>query len=169
MWKAKRKKKFKNRKIYIHYGSNFLNKDMPMKDWFDNSKPKGIWASPKYTNWGWKDFCENENFNTNKLELSFEFKLKRKSRVLKVKDFKDIKPYLKEIKDRDFWWGEWWDDGKYELDLDKIYNNFDAMELFMSNNYGYFHNYSRIFTMWDVNSLVVWNFDIIEPIKKKAD
>ena len=58
MWKQKRKKKFRSKKIYVHYGSDFLNKSMPMKDWVTGDKPKGIWASPKDTNWGWKNFCE---------------------------------------------------------------------------------------------------------------
>lgn len=171
MWKAKRKKKYKNRKVYIHYGADFLDKERPMKE-FDFSrkvKPKGIWASPKYSNWGWKNFCESEYFEIDKLKASFEFKIKRKSRVLEIRTFDDIKPYLKEIENKYLWGIDWYDDYKYELDLEKIYNEFDAMEIHMHNNYRYFHNHSHIFTMWDVDSIVIWNCDIIEPIKKKTD
>ena len=169
MWKQRRKKRFRNKKIYIHYGSDFLNKTMPMKDWVTGDKPKGIWASPKDTNWGWKDWCEYEDFEIRKLKLSFEFKLKRKSKILKIKKIEDIWPYLKEIEDKSLWWPMWYQDYKYELDTEKLYSNFDGMELFMKNNYGYFHNHSHNFTTWDVDSIVIWNLDIIEPIKKKAD
>jgi len=170
MWKPKKKKKYKNKKIYVHYGSDFLNKDMSIEEWDSGDKPKGIWASPKNTNWGWKDWCEYEYFEVHKLKLSFEFKLKRKSRILKIRKIEDIWPYLKEIEDESLWW--WpsrYEDYKYELDKKKIYNKFDGMELFMRNNYGYFHNHSHIFTTWDVDSIVIWNLDIIELIKKKAD
>ena len=167
MWKAKRKKKFKNRKIYVHYGSDFLNMEMPMEEWDGGDKPKGIWASPKNTSWGWKNWCEYEDFEIRKLKLSFEFKLKRKSKILEIREFKDIKPYLKEIENKGLWWPSWYEDYKYQLDKKKLYNEFDGMELFMRNNYGYFHNYSHDFTTWDVDSIVIWNLNIIEPIKKK--
>ena len=94
--------------IYVHYGSDKFDynkmkyymdmcknytkcnlKDLFEKDFDDefvrlmtsiHSKPIGLWASRKETNFGWKEWSEMEEFNTSSLEKTFEFKLKNETK-----------------------------------------------------------------------------------------
>lgn len=50
----------------------------------------GLWASPVDSEWGWKDFCECENFRTETLDKSVKFKLKENSKIYTINSFNDL-------------------------------------------------------------------------------
>lgn len=51
-------------------------------------KPKGgLWSSPKYSNYGWKDWCKAEDFGN--LDISFEFDFEGK--LLIIDNLPDLK------------------------------------------------------------------------------
>lgn len=59
-------------------------------------KPKGgLWSSPIDSKWGWKDWCESEEFNIEKLSEFFEFTFKGK--LLKIDSIEDASklPWIK--------------------------------------------------------------------------
>jgi len=84
-------------KTWITYGlGTSFNKDLftpPDYNWMNTvftNKPKGgLWASPVDSKWGWKDWCERENFG--KLDSSFMFKLKPNAKIYVVDDLNDLK------------------------------------------------------------------------------
>lgn len=107
---------------YIHYGSNQFNPSLftPIHncDW----KPKpadgtGLWASREgkaiYHNmptgreyagqvyedgrvvYGWKEWCEDNDFNTDRLKIFFRFQLKPDANVITLKDPSDLIPLPK--------------------------------------------------------------------------
>ena len=151
-------------KVYIHYGANHFDKNSPLtiSRW---DKPPGFWASPLHSKWGWKHFCISENFRLDTLSESFQFRLRKNAKILKIHRIEQIFPYLKLEEKPDYIPNSEWED-RYILDCEKIMNEFDGLELFMEKNYNYFHN-TDLFYAWDVDSLVVWNLSKIVPLKNK--
>lgn len=141
-------------KTYIHYGASSFDVNHKLSpERYD--KPAGFWASPVCTDWGWKNFCEAEDFLTETLNKSFRFQLKKGTRILKIHHPSDINPWLKET-DSFFHVG---------IDHEKLKKEYDGMEVFVSDCWGLFHNHMPIFWSWDVDSLVIWNMDKVEVIK----
>lgn len=171
MWKAKRKKKFKNKKIYVHYGSNLFDPTKFTKPNYTWCKPYGLWASPKDATFGWKRFCESEEFNLERLEKSFEFELRKDAKILQIRSLKDAKPFFikKNDEERSSYASHYLLDAEYKLDLNRIYKEFDGIELFFSNNYNEFHYASEIFSGWDVDSLIIWNYNKIKINEEKQE
>lgn len=139
-------------KTYIHYGSaTFDPKHKLSPERWD--KPAGFWASPISCGISWKDFCKGERWNLESLTVSFRFHLKKGTRILKVHDMSDIRPYLdynKPIVD-------WFKGKEYAFDHEALRRDYDGMELFLSDSW-YLRDYIRFYT-WDVDSLVLWNLD----------
>lgn len=142
---------------YIHYGHDsfdpvyLLSTMNPVYKYRRRDKPHGLWASPVDCKWGWKDWCESEDYSTGPLDKSFTFELKT-CRVLHVRKPKDIEPYVERVSE-----GYLFDHCK--LNLAKIYNEYDAMELHLSENWRL--RDIEVFYGWDVDSIVVWNPDVV--------
>ncbi len=148
-------------RTYIHYGSDIFSpeklKEVASRDW-DNGlfKPNGLWASAEGVELSWKQWCEDEEFHTDRLDKHFNFTLSDNARILKVKSDKDAKPYIRK-------WSMFMID---VLDQEKLTENFDGMELCLSGNYENLR-YGRFYT-WDCDSICIWNPDVIKPVKKHA-
>lgn len=76
----------------IHYGSRNFNRNIfrPIinRQW---EKPHGgLWTSPVNSEWGWKDWCEMENFRKCRKGNSFELELKPKVEVLIIDSHSDL-------------------------------------------------------------------------------
>ena len=138
---------------YIHYGHSFFQPEK-MKEKpnliYTSYKPHGLWASPVDAEWGWKDWCEETECFLETLDESFQFTLKSKANILHIHSWEDAKPFL--IKQGTY---------NYSLKLKTIYKKYDGMELHISENYGELHD-SYPFYLWDVDSICIWNPDIIE-------
>ena len=157
-------------KQYIHYGASMLDKSRvseTRKGYILKSKPdKGLWASPVNAEWGWKDWCEAEDFRMDTFSESFRFRIDKKAKILRVRCEEDILPFV--IFDTDETINRFRGmlgcktEISDELDLERLYRMFDGIELFLSNDYS-MHN--GIFNSWDVDSIVVWNPNVILPIK----
>lgn len=153
---------------YIHYGDSNFDPGLCTRDVHSHhAKPnKGIWASPVDAEFGWKDWCESEQwcpkgFNWKK---SFIFTLTEEAKILYIHTEDDILDYI--IKDPDDWnIFNTKTSVSDSLNLEKLYNEFDGMELFMSENYVSLH-YS-IFNSWDCDSIVVWNPKVINVIRSE--
>lgn len=159
-------------KEYIHYGSNKFDPEMfkpidmnnPYMSSLGINKPKhgiGLWASPVDIDYGWKEWCEAEDFHTDRLNESFTFTLKPTAKILVVQSLDDIEPYVKKWCDinSDFL--------RYEsisnsIDFIDIAKTYDGVELIHGDNYTDLH-YS-VFYSWDVDSIVVWNKVVIVPL-----
>lgn len=150
-------------KHYIHYGNDHFDLDIfkkkaanPRDNSFMNKPPFGFWASPvgcEY--WAWREWCENEDWNTERLDKSFKFTLTKKARILTVRKREDIFPYLIESNTLCM---------KPVLDFNRIMAEYDGMELIHGNRYLELHD--NEFYSWDVDSIVIWNPYIIVPMNK---
>lgn len=148
-------------KLYIHYGHRNFSKERVTKmrngpggNIAINKPDFGLWGSPVDCKFGWKDWCESEDFRTDTLDRYFVFKIKDGSKIFTVRNKDDVSDYL-------------YTPHLYMLeyiDFDKIMKEYDGMELihgdnYMDLHYGYFYS-------WDVDSIVVWNPDVIEVVRK---
>ena len=59
-------KEFDSSKFNLIENQDFVNKPMG-----------GLWASPVSSKYGWKEWCNAENFKTTTLKTFFDFKIKR--------------------------------------------------------------------------------------------
>ena len=140
-------------RTYIHYGSNTFKPELlrdAKEKYTRYFKPGGLWGSPTDAKLGWKSWCEAEEFRTDRLNKGFRFRLKKTAKVLHLHSFEDAKKYLK---------GNGWE---CELDTEKIYKHFDAMELHICDDWNNFR-FNNVFYTWDVDSICVWNPDVIVP------
>ena len=154
-------------KEYIHYGHTEFNLDEVQKSVPSiKSKPdKGIWASPVDTDWGWKDWCESEDWSCSDMSVSFRFILTDSAKILEVHKEEDILDYV--ITNQDSLQFRRYTHNLTDicdyLDTEKLYSEFDGIELFLSDNYSM---HDGIFNSWDCDSIVVWNPDVIIPIRE---
>lgn len=147
---------------YIHYGATEFNPHYDKQhtgheaDWMHklNKPHKGLWGCRKGSEFGWKDFCEEDGFRTDSLSKHFCFKLAKNAKILRLKSPNDCLKYEVNPDDDAFF--------ERQLDMAKIMNEFDGMEVLNANldrmRYGYFYG-------WDVDSIVVWNLDKVVQIE----
>jgi len=153
-------------RVYIHYNSDTYDQDRlrrAMVNKHKNSrydKPKGLWASPENSEWGWKDWCEGEEFHVEKLDKNFRFKLSPDAKVLRLNRIEEADRYI-----------TWIDNRNIELNLPLIYNHFDAMEVSYSSDYRFgsvwlddSREVLNLFNSWDVDSICIWNPSVIMPV-----
>lgn len=141
--------------IYIHYGHPKYDEKVFTE--IRNAgfvKPYGgLWASNINAEFGWKNWCEEEDFSECIEENSFKFKLKENARILRIDDAAKLKelPTINSI--YKFSW--------INLDFEKIKKEYDAIEVIISEDRQlYWDLYG-----WDCDSLLVMNKEVIEPIE----
>lgn len=152
---------------YRHYTSN-KNKKNLIKDCILGKddyiappiyKPSGLWGSPvpdvknTYDFYTWKMWLENQGYKEDDptvfgSKYYFDFKIKDSAKILTIMKVNDIEKYKKYVNDYN---------GKLD---DSIYDKYDGVFLYHGKDYFNIH-FDRVFNSWDVDSIVVWNPDII--------
>lgn len=143
---------------YIHYGSNTfdINKDVSFTvhtDW----KPSGLWASPETCMLSWADFCKEAQFHCDRLAKHFTFQLSPEAKILHLHKLDDAKDYLEVAETTRY-------NTYYKLNSNRLYENFDGVELHISEDYARFHS-NNVFNTWDVDSICIWNLNVIQIIQ----
>src|SRR5699024_7917607 len=79
---------------YIHYGHKEFDtetvqgiKNAPMHP----TRTGGLWAAPGDAEYGWRDWCEAENFRECSQDNSFAFALKGNAKVYHIRSVSDVK------------------------------------------------------------------------------
>lgn len=154
-----------NNPIYIHYGSDKFDRSRfktfnplaGLKGGFNN-KPVygiGIWACRVDTDWGWKDWCESGDIHIERLEHSFRFTLDRFAKILTVKSNADIDRFIKPYNNSLMI--------MKRIDFNAIVNaGYDGVELIHGDKWEELHY--GLFYSWDVDSIVIWNPDVIVEV-----
>lgn len=73
--------------IYVHYGHKNFDNDLfkPIKNISNFSKPKGgLWASRLDAKYGWREWCNDEEFRKNDEENAFRFTLSDYAKILYI-------------------------------------------------------------------------------------
>lgn len=137
---------------YIHYGSTTFDPERFREVKNEDYRPKpsgGFWGSPVGAGFGWKDWCDRENYMDCTEENSFTFTIKDDAHVLHIRSGANLGglPMIKE------------EYGKIYLDFEKLRElGVDAIELHLSENP---ELYYTLYT-WDCGSIRIMNPDVIE-------
>lgn len=139
--------------VYVHYGNDKFHDPRPIRNYeYYFTKPHGgFWASRKYGESTWKDWCFKEDFRVYSFDRSIEFTLKDGARVLELSDVNQLDnlPILSKEK-----YG-----GRcptYDLNFEELVKQYDAIEVTNITNL-YWALYG-----WDCNSILIMNPDIVE-------
>lgn len=139
---------------YIHYGHKHFDRDLfePIKNKTFVKPFGGLWASNVNARYGWKDWCEVEEFCECDKENSFSFTLSDDARILQINSTKDIKNLPSHQGDFSYPW--------VILDFKEISKTYDVIEANISNSSElYFALYG-----WDCDCILVMNPDVIQEI-----
>lgn len=78
---------------YIHYGSTEFSmdkwEDIKNRQFF-NKPIGGLWASAEDSNYGWKQWCEDESFRECNADNCFRFDLKENANVFTICNLNDV-------------------------------------------------------------------------------
>ena len=144
-------------KTYIHYGCCEFKREkfvMPSTRKYNNKPNGGLWASDVNAKYGWKNWCEENDWDGCLLNQSFSFRLSNKANVVRINWLSDL-DQLPEQKDAREW------TSIRSVDYDKlIADGVDAIEFNISNDWSL---YMGLYG-WDCDSLLVLNPDVIEII-----
>lgn len=150
--RERKERETKKMEMYRHYGTDRI--DMNRKYTTSRGdKPAGLWASPVSCGDPWKEWCEDEDYEIEKLDRHFDFTLKPGARILHVREKEDAAPYIRSLLGGLI----------QELDHESLKRDFDGMEIHLSDNWSL--RDMNIFYYWDVDSIVIWDLDVIEPIR----
>ena len=144
-------------KKYIHYGHKHFDRTLfiPIRNCPSFTKPHGgLWASPVDAEFGWKEWCKQEDFRECNLNNSFTFTLSENARVLTILSVAGAK-CLPQV--RNEFALPWWVIPDFEKLVEQGY---DAIELKLSNDWGL---YQALYG-WDCDSIVVLNPDVIMEV-----
>lgn len=163
------------KEVYRHYGHSKFDKDLfiPIHNREFSNKPSGgLWSCPtKDVDIDWKTWSEGNDFALGKLKEHFDFKLKDSAKILEIKDIKDLdklprisdrsqlKQYIKLI-----------DSMNSDIDFEELAKEYDGIMVWMYRSKDidketrmFDGMYYRMYG-WDVDTLVVFNPDIIEEV-----
>lgn len=166
------------KQVYRHYGSSEFNFELLYTSFNEcdstfkniNFKPVNcLWSSPFDSKLNWKDWCIQEEFRLDSLEEYFDFTLKDSANIYKINSIEDLRNLLVRFP------GE-----KIDCSFAFIYKPFDSTEAELKHypdfrliSYQYdgievniSSDPSLYYWMYgyDVDSLVIWNPDVIEPL-----
>lgn len=141
-----------SKRKYIHYGADKFdpNKFLEIKNQdscFTKPKCGGLWVSPVNAKYGWKEWCNDENFHHSDFNKSFIFSLKENVKICVLRDSYDLKK-LPKLKSEIF--NSW-----YLIDFEKAKEKYDAIEFYVNDDL-YFKLYG-----WDCNCVLVLNKECI--------
>lgn len=140
-------------KKYIHYGHKHFDREkfQPIRNCRSFTKPfGGFWASPVDAEFGWKQWCDREDFRECRVEDSFTFTLSEKARVITVLSANGAKVLPQQDNPHDFHW--------VTPDFEKLAEQgWDAVEVKLSADFGlYWALYG-----WDCDSILILNPEVI--------
>ena len=145
---------------FIHYGHDRFRPELfsPIRNLeFFNKPMGGLWASPVDARYGWKAWCEENDFSETVESNSFCFQIKGGANVLHITSVAQLggipmqeTPFTAIFKCPDF-------EELMRQGIDAMWVDISADRDLYMELYG-----------WDCGSIVVLNPDVIEPIKEKG-
>ena len=143
----------------IHYGSNFydplkfkeIGYNHPMK-----TKPSGgLWGTWNGAEYGWQQWCIDNEFKEERLSLSFLFYLAPETRILELSDIEDL-DMIPTLEYREFHIGLY--PTTIHIDWFELMKTYDVVKLNYSNNENLWY---RVLYGWDCDSVLVMNKDVL--------
>ena len=160
--------------VYRHYGhSHFdINQFNQVVNRPYSNKPfGGLWSSPtEDVDIGWKEWCVGNEFNLDKLDTYFDFRIKDNSKILEIKDIKDLDKLPKVRLDEEVKEIITSINIVGDIDFEELSKEYDGIQVWMYRSKD-INSTERLFDGiyyrmygWDVDTLLVLNPNIIEEI-----
>ena len=160
--------------VYRHYGhSHFdINQFNQVVNRPYSNKPfGGLWSSPtEDVDIGWKEWCVGNEFNLDKLNTYFDFRIKDNSKILEIKDIKDLDKLPKVKLDEEVKEIITSTNMNADIDFEELSKEYDGIQVWMYRSKD-INSTERLFDGiyyrmygWDVDTLLVFNPNIIEEI-----
>lgn len=147
---------------YVHYGSKVYDpeKFKPICNRESGALPKprgGLWACRPDAEYGWKEWCENNDFREYKEDDFFMFTI-NSDKVCVIRSAEEghelAKHYGKLVCINGITY-----DCMETIDWDEVKHDYDALEIVISDDSDLYYD----FYGWDCDSIVVFNPDVIVP------
>lgn len=125
-----------------------------------NKPSGGVWASPLTSKKGWADYCNANQFRLRSLSKHFLFSIKPQAKIYVIDTLEDLKQVANIM-----------DYGLYVINFMMIYHNgYDGIFVTANAASKLRDGYGRYAGLdsWDVESICVFNNDIIVPIEENA-
>lgn len=161
-------------RIYRHYGSpRFLKYKQDPVSGTRMMKPLGggLWASPVDSNRIWHQWCIDEHWNEDSLHEYFDFQLTNNAKIFVINSDDDFFELIKKYPGRPTdtfersLYSSYDEHREVEFfpDYLEMIKDYDGLEVNISKDPRLYH----LMYGWDVDSIVVWNYDVIEALKTK--
>lgn len=124
-------------KTYIHYGHREFEPELfrDIRNRQSMSKPSGgLWASDINATYGWKDWCNAENFRACDDKNAFCFVLNENAKILTIKSVKDLEK-LPKVENEFSKFSSW-----VCLEFEKLAKKYDAIEVIKNEDEGVYWN-----------------------------
>jgi hypothetical protein len=157
--------RFNKDMIFVSYLYDEFNKDAmtePKEDSFRNKFTGGLWACPIDSVEGWKEWCEHEDFHTGNNQ--FTFKLKPEAKIYEIDNAEDLIRVSTLLNNKS---------GRKRISLEYLRSNgYDGIYATENAVMGlrYYERENRDIEdlyNWDVESLFIFNPDVIIPISNE--
>lgn len=157
-----------NDQIYVHYGSTSFDptKNFPIHNLPDWIKPGGLWGSRINATYGWKHWCEVEEYEHTDFNKSFKFRLKENVKLVTIKTVEDLRELPRQEDRRhegDYILG------RYLIDFEKcLESGIDAIEIcYYGDEYADGEYYPLHYNLygWDCDSIVILNPNVVEQLE----
>ena len=139
---------------FIHYGFDRLDKSRikPIKNEPMWNKPAGgLWASPVGAPFGWKEWCEEEEFFLEKLETFCTFSLREDTRIYSIHTKEDVDAMPRQSRTLPF-------PRAHAIDFEKMLaDGVDVIQFNLSQNWMLQFELNG----WDCDSILVLNPGVI--------
>jgi len=141
----------------IHYGATTFDpslfEEISNREMTRNKPKGGLWTSPVDSEYGWKEWCKDENFRDCSKDESFIISLKEDTHILEINNRIDLEEFEWIIN------AEWdWLNG---IDFEELKSRYDAVHLtdtgqWATRGYGEKNLYG-----WDCESVLILNKECI--------
>lgn len=153
---------------YIHYGSREFKSELfdPPRNRCNMTKPDGgLWASPVDAQYGWRDWCEANQFRECNEDDSFTFELTENANVIHIYKLSDLDD-LPQCKDERLSFLSDWFVPDFEW---LVKRGCDAIELHLSEEdrtgCGFLEGLYWSLYGWDCDSILILNPNIVVEVE----
>lgn len=159
--------------LYVHYGSDeFICRDVSCSGIKNSIKPSRtcLWASPVDTKLSWINFCKSEYFKESYLDHHFNFTLCSEAKICFINTLEDLLDLIRrfpgnmmsEIESNIY--SSPCSDVKLHRfpDYESISKIYDGIQVNISKDPRLYH----LMYGWDVDSIAIWNLDVVEVVPK---
>ena len=159
--------------VFVSYGTDKFDKDsvkpvelgnnpLRYRIAINRNKPYGgLWASPLTSTKGWGEWCSDNDFRLDTLSHHFLFKLSPYARIYVIDTMDDLRT-ISDMKD---------EYGRRFMDFHRLSQDYDGVFV-TANAASRLRQHSDMYlsdlNSWDVESLCVWNADVIVPVEENA-